>query len=61
MKRFVTAFAGAVITISMAGAAMAFSGGAGISADEALARLKEGNTRYVAGAAVAPRARSAYR
>jgi carbonic anhydrase len=61
MKRFVAAFAGAVITFSMAGAAMAFSGGSGISAEEALARLKEGNTRYVAGAAVTPRQDAARR
>jgi carbonic anhydrase len=61
MKRFVVAFAGAVVLFSMAASAMAFSGGAGISADEALARLKEGNTRYVAGAAVTPRQDAARR
>ena len=54
MKRYLTAMAVAAVTISMATAAMAFSGGAGIGADEALGRLKAGNTRYIGGAAVGP-------
>lgn len=61
MKRFTAAMAMAVLTIFVATAAMAFSGGAGITADEALARLKEGNTRYVGAAAVGPRQDAARR
>ena len=61
MKRYLTAMAVAAVTISMATAAMAFSGGAGIGADEALGRLKEGNTRYIGGAAVGPRQDAARR
>jgi len=61
MKRYLTLMAAAVLTISMATAAMAFSGGAGVSSDEALSRLKEGNTRYIGGAAVGPRQDAARR
>ena len=61
MKRYLMAMAVAAVTISMATAAMAFSGGAGIGADEALGRLKEGNTRYIGGAAVGPRQDAARR
>jgi carbonic anhydrase len=61
MKRYLAAMTAALLTICLATAAMAFSGGAGITADEALARLKEGNTRYVAAAAVAPRQDAARR
>ena len=61
MKRYVTVMATVVLTMCMATAAMAFSGGAGVTADEALARLKEGNTRYIGGAAVGPRQDAARR
>ena len=61
MRRNFTAMTVVVLTFCMATAALAFTGGAGITADEALSRLKEGNTRFVAGAAVAPRQDAARR
>jgi carbonic anhydrase len=54
MKRLATALTTAVFLVSMGAMAMASSGGTGVTADEALGRLKEGNTRFVAGANVGP-------
>jgi carbonic anhydrase len=54
MKRFFAATAMAALFLAAATAAMAFSAGPGVTADEALTKLKEGNTRFVAGASVQP-------
>jgi carbonic anhydrase len=54
MKRLFTATAMLALLLACCALALAFSGGPGLNADEALAKLKEGNTRYVAKASVAP-------
>jgi len=61
MKRFFAASAMAAFLVTFSAMAMAFSGGPGVTAEEALAKLKEGNTRYVSGASVAPRQDAARR
>lgn len=55
MKRFFAAMAMAVFLASLGAVAMASSGGPGVTADEALTKLQEGNARYVGGASVYPR------
>ena len=54
MKRLFATLAMAVFLVSMGALAMAYSTGPGVTADEALAKLKDGNLRFVAGASVAP-------
>ncbi len=54
MKRYFTATTMLTLLFGLCAMAMASSGGPGLSADEALAKLKEGNMRYVAAASVAP-------
>lgn len=54
MKRFFAATAVAVLVLASWTAAMAASAGPGLTADEALTKLKEGNLRFVAGALVHP-------
>lgn len=54
MKRFIAATATAAFLVAMCAAALASSGGSGITADEAQAKLMEGNTRFVSRASVAP-------
>ncbi len=61
MKRFLAAMATTVFFMAMCAAALASSAGPGVTAEEALARLKEGNTRYVSRASVAPRQDAARR
>jgi carbonic anhydrase len=54
MKRIFAATAMAVFLLAAAIAAVASSGGPGLSADEAQTKLTEGNTRFVSGASVQP-------
>ncbi|EHJ46881.1 carbonic anhydrase [Solidesulfovibrio carbinoliphilus subsp. oakridgensis] len=54
MKRFLAATATMAFLLAMCTAVLASSGGSEVSADEALSRLKEGNTRFVSQANVAP-------
>uniref|UniRef100_I2Q1N4 Carbonic anhydrase n=1 Tax=Desulfovibrio sp. U5L TaxID=596152 RepID=I2Q1N4_9BACT len=54
MKRFLAATATMAFLLAMCTAVLASSGGPEVSADEALSRLKEGNTRFVSQANVAP-------
>lgn len=54
MKRIVSAAFAAAFVLSLGALALASSAGPGISPDAALTKLKEGNSRYVAGASVAP-------
>lgn len=54
MKRFFTATLAATLVMGLCALAMASSAGPGLTPDEALTKLKEGNNRYVAGASVAP-------
>jgi len=61
MKRFLATTVMAMYLVSFGGAAMASSGGPSISADEALTKLQEGNTRFVTGAKVGPRQDAARR
>ncbi|EFL50494.1 carbonic anhydrase [Solidesulfovibrio fructosivorans JJ]] len=61
MKRAFAAFAAAVFVAATCALALASSAGPGLTSDEALAKLKEGNDRYVAKASVAPRRDAARR
>lgn len=54
MKRFFAALAMAAWGLAAVPAAMATSEGPGLTPDQALTKLTEGNTRYVAGASVQP-------
>ena len=54
MKRLFTATTMLALLLGCFALALASSGGPGLTADEALAKLKEGNMRYVAQASVAP-------
>ena len=54
MKRLFTATTMLALLLACCALALASSGGPGLTADEALAKLKEGNMRYVAQASVAP-------
>ena len=54
MKRLFTATTMLTLLLACCALALASSGGPGLTADEALAKLKEGNMRYVAQASVAP-------
>ena len=61
MKRFIAATVMAAFLVTASAAALASSGGPGVGADEALTRLKEGNSRYVSGVSIAPRQDAARR
>lgn len=61
MKRFFAATAMAAFLALGGVAALASSGGPSVTAEEALLRLKEGNTRFVAAANVGPRQDAARR
>ncbi|MHC1711589.1 MAG: carbonic anhydrase [Solidesulfovibrio sp.] len=54
MKRFIAIIAMAAFLATSGATAMAYSGGPGVTADEAISKLKEGNQRFVAGANVGP-------
>ena len=54
MKRFLAMIAMAAFLATSGVVAMAYSGGPGVTADEAISKLKEGNQRFVAGANVGP-------
>jgi carbonic anhydrase len=54
MKRFFAATTAVVLVLAAWTLAMAASAGPGLTADEALTKLKEGNIRFVAGASVHP-------
>lgn len=55
MKRFFATLAVMACLVSMAPLSLASSAGPGVTPDEALGKLKEGNTRFLAGASVNPR------
>jgi len=61
MKRIFAATAVAVWILAAWTAAMASSAGPGLTPDDALTKLREGNTRFVAGASVHPRQEAARR
>jgi carbonic anhydrase len=61
MKRSAAALATMIVWVATCALALASSAGPGVSADEALAKLKEGNERYVGQASVMPRQDAARR